>query len=420
MGKYFKLVSGAELIFYNIDALQGETECCIVEGELDVCAAVESGIYNCVSVPNGASSGNSKLDYLDNNWEAFEGMTKIILATDNDAPGIALRDELARRFGKHRCYKVEYPEGCKDTNEVLCKYGKDAVREMYNNARPFPVEGILTIEDFYDDVQKLYTHGYPRGLKLGIPELDDYLSFNTESGELWTITGSPSSGKSEMIDWFMAKMRINHDWKFAVYSFETQPASIHATLIMEKLVGKSFHPRADRSQCMTQQEAEWAAGMIDNHFFFVNMEEADLTIDGILEKAKQLVVSKGVNAIVIDPYNWIESKQEKGENETQYINKVLTKLKMFTMQYGVHILLAAHPVKLRRLDNGKYEVPTLYHIAGSAHFFNKTDNGFALWRDFETGEVQLHVQKVKRSWLGKIGMVQFTYNTFTRQYSKMH
>ena len=43
--------------------------------------------------------------------ELFENKSKIIIATDNDAPGDALAEELARRLGKERCWRVRWPRG---------------------------------------------------------------------------------------------------------------------------------------------------------------------------------------------------------------------------------------------------------------------------------------------------------------------
>jgi twinkle protein len=416
-GKEFKMISGAELIFYNLDGIKGEEEAICVEGEMDCLSAIESGVYNVVSVPNGASAGNMKLDYLENCWKHFEDKKKIIIATDGDEPGIALRDELARRLGKHRCFKVDYPEGCKDTNDVLLKYGKDAVRELYANARPFPVEGVFALEDLYDQVNNLYTNGYPDGIRCGIPDFDEHFSFNAQHGELTTVTGSPGSGKSEFVDWIVANTIKQYGWHWGVFSFETPP-DVHVSLLMEKLTGKAFGFRSDKSKRMNQLEAEQAALMLDEKVFFVNTDEADISIDGILETARILVVQKGVKGIVCDPFNWIDSTQDKHETETQYINKLLTKIKIFCAKYDTHFILIAHPRILKKLDNGKYEVPTMYHISGSAHFFNKTDNGFTVYRHFDSGEVDIHIQKVKRSWLGKIGMCRFVYNTQTRQYEK--
>jgi twinkle protein len=412
--KNFKMNGGSELIFYNIDALDDEREGIVVEGEMDCLTNIECAVYNSVSVPNGASSsGNVKLEYLDNCWESFEGLTKIILATDDDEPGLALREELARRLGKHRCWKVHYPDGCKDMNEVLMKHGKQAVRDVYANATQFPVEGITTLEDEFDEVLDWYHKGPPQGLDVCIPGFD--LKFDSQSGHLITVTGAPQSGKSEFVDLIMANMTRIHGWKWGVTAFETQPSSMHMALIAEKLIGKTVQFRHNKEHRMTEDEYHQALGMIDDHYFFVKVDEADLTIDGLLDKYRQLVLQKGIKGVVLDPWNYVESRQTGNQSETQYINECLTKIKVFCATYGVHFILVAHPTKLKK-ENGKFEIPTLYHISGSAHFFNKTDDGFTLWRDYETGIVDVHRQKVKRSWLGSLGRSSYRYNTFTRQY----
>ena len=93
-------------------------------------------------------------------------------------------------------------------------------------------------------------------------------------------------------------------------------------------------------------------------------------------------------------------------------------------KYGLHCFLIAHPTKIQKnRDTGKYEVPNLYSISGSANFFNKTHNGFTVYRDDneadKTSTVDVHIQKVKQSWLGKKGFVTFKYNSFTRQYENL-
>ena len=89
------MVSGAELIFYGVDNLKDKKRCYIVEGEMDALSLHEAGLYSVCSVPNGASKGTQKLDYLDNCYQYFEDKDEIILCTDNDQPGLQLRNELA-------------------------------------------------------------------------------------------------------------------------------------------------------------------------------------------------------------------------------------------------------------------------------------------------------------------------------------
>lgn len=412
--KDFKLVKDAELIFYNLDALKEETECIICEGEIDAMSLYEAGFYNVVSVPNGASKGSQKLEYLDNCWQSFEDKTKIILMTDGDEAGVSLRDELARRFGKERCYKIIYPDDCKDANEILIKHGKEILSRIVQNTQDFPIEGILTVgEDLIDDIYRFWEQGYPKGLKAGIPSLDELLLF--QDGQFTMVTGIPGSGKSEFVDYIIAEdiRSNNHVW--AICSFENQPSSLHATKLMQKLCKKSFAFRHDPFNRMTQEDFERSLLWLHKNVLFINVNGIDVSMDGILEKAYELVKRKGIKRFVFDPWNYIEHSRPPGMTETEYVSICLTRLHNFCVKTECHAFLVAHPTKLKK-ENGKYEIATLYHISGSAHFFNKTDNGISVYRDFETNEVTVYVQKVRYEWNGKIGYCRFTLDKETREY----
>lgn len=415
--KSFKMAKDAELIFYNLDAIKDKDECIIVEGELDCLALYEAGYYNVVSVPNGASKGSQKLEYLDNCWGYFENKTKVILAVDDDEPGYRLREELARRIGKERCWKVIYPEGCKDANDVLRAHGKHSLASVIDVAYMWPIEGVENPDDMALDIVNYYDNGYPQGFKTGIRELDEHVSFML--GQYTTITGIPGSGKSEVADWIMCSLVKKHDWPWAVASFENQPAALHATKLMEKFTGKSFAYRNNPLARMNESDVAESMDIVQRYFHFISVSQVDITLHGLLEKVKELVRRKGIKGLLIDPWNYIEHKIPKGYTETQYVSESLTEIKNFCLQNGVHVILIAHPTKIRKDPSGKYEVPTLYHISGSAHFFNKTDNGITVYRDFEKNIVDIYIQKVRYSWLGKIGFCSFHYNTETRQYESL-
>lgn len=412
-GKDFKLAKDAELIFYNLDAIKDTDTAVVVEGEIDAMSMYEAGIYNVVSVPNGtAPRGAMRLPYLDNCAEYFIDKKQIIIATDNDEVGQNLKDELSRRFGVEKCSFVEYPIDCKDANDVLKKHGSDAVKLMIDNAKAFPIKGIVDPKSLENEINDIFENGYPKGTKVGIEGLDDLITFLP--GDLTTITGIPGSGKSEFTDWLMTKTSINHGWKWGICSFENSPSVFHATKLIEKLSEKPFSKSANG---ITKFELEMITGYLNDHFFFINTMEADITIDGILAKAGELVLRKGIKGLLIDPWNYIEHKVPNRQTETQYISDVLSKIRMAARKFGIHIFLIAHPTKLQKdKSTGKYEVPTLYSISGSAHFFNKTDNGITIYRDFQTNVVTCYVQKIRWSWVGKIGFTSFNFNTLSRQY----
>ena len=94
--KSFAQVKGAEKIFYGLDDIEGCQEIIICEGEIDKLSFEEAGFRNVISVPDGAPvkvkdgevdpEDDAKFAYIWNCREELAGATKIILATDNDAP----------------------------------------------------------------------------------------------------------------------------------------------------------------------------------------------------------------------------------------------------------------------------------------------------------------------------------------------
>lgn len=415
--KDFKLAKNAELIFYNLDAIKDETTCVIVEGEIDCLSLHEAGIYNTVSVPNGAGIGQQQLKYLDNCWQFFEDKERIIIFTDNDDPGKNLKEEIARRLGKDRCFVVEYPEGCKDANDILLKHGKLMLQSIIEQAKRWPIDGLTSVDDVFNTVVDYYTNGYPPGAECGIGEFDDYLRFG--DGLMTIVTGSPNSGKSEFLDYITTSLARRHNWKFCVCSFEN-PTAIHVAKIMEKFIRKSFDFRKDINHRMGKEEFEEAIYLTDMYFSFINIAQVDISIMGLLSKLTEVVKKTGVKGIVIDPWNYIEHKIPAGYTETQYISEAISLIREFAVKTSTHVFIVAHPKKLMKDPGTKqYPVATMYDIAGSAHFFNKTDNGISVHRDFTSTQVDVHIQKVRFHFHGKIGNTSFNFDTFTRQYNQI-
>jgi len=413
--KNFKMVKDAELIMYNLNAIEGYNWCVIVEGEMDALSMHEAQIYPVVSVPNGATKGNQNLKYLDNCIDHFKDKDKIIIFTDNDSSGISLREELARRLGKERVWYINPIEGCKDANDILINYGVEAIQKVIAESYQVPIEGIEKVHDVKDKILDIYTNGFPHGLKVGFSDFDDHMSFR--GGEFTIITGTPNAGKSTFLSNVLVRLASKHGWKIAMFSPEKQPTEILFSELAEIYIGKSFSSY-NQVLKMSREELQKAEDFVDENFFFMKIDEIDVTIDGILAKASELVQRNGINCLVIDPWNYVEHKYERGTNETQYISEALTKIKRFKDRFGVHVFVVAHPTKIRK-ENGSYVVPTLYDIAGSAHFFNKCDNGFVVYRDYATGQTKVYIQKIRWSFIGKVGDSNFMYDVSSKRFTSI-
>lgn len=404
--KKFKLVKDAELILYNIDSIIDKKEAVIVEGEIDCLSYIECGIDYVVSVPNGAGTN---LDYLDKCFELFESKEKIYLATDNDSKGISLRDELIRRFGSEKCLIVNFKD-CKDANQYLTTYGGIALNDTIKNAIEITVKGIVKLSNIYDSIHNLYMNGMQKGATIDVSEIDKAVSW--ELGRLAIVTGIPSHGKSEWVDFIISKLNIVQKWKVAYFSPENFPTMYHFAKICSKITGKEF-----KAGYLSTTEFEETFEYIKDNYFFIYPED-DMSFNSIIEKAKYLVKKRGIKILVIDPYNKIEHLKEKGENETEYISRFLDKLVTFARTYNVLVFLVAHPRKMQKDGTGKHEVPSLYDINGSANFYNKCDYGISIYRMPEGNEVHIQVLKIKFKHLGDGGDIKMMYNYRNGRYEK--
>lgn len=403
--KEFKLVSGAELLPYNINAIGGTPECIITEGEMDTLSFVECGRLDVVSVPNGA---NANLEYLDDYLEQyFDDKEVIYIAVDTDTKGVILRDELMRRFGAERCRVVEYGEGCKDANEHLIKYGKASLLQCLADAPETKIDGVFTITDFEGSLDALFERGWQQGVTIGHPNFDALCSFETK--RLCIVTGIPGSGKSEFIDEIAERLNVRYGWRFAYFSPENAPLAYHASKLIEKFTGRRFSKSS-----LSNAEYKKVKEHLESDFFFISPTDS-FKVDNILEKAKALVRRKGIKALVIDPYNRLESEQGT-RSETQYISELLDKLTNFAQRNDLLVILMAHPTKQPRNKDGIIEAPTLYDISGSANFFNKADFGIVVHRNRQANNVEVHVQKVKFRHLGQCGTALFHYNLNNGRY----
>jgi len=391
--KNFKLYKGAEKIFYNINSIVGYDDCIITEGEMDVLALHEAGIKNAISVPNGATLNSNNLDYLDNCIDYFENKEKVILAVDNDEPGQALQQEFIRRLGAEVCYLVTF-EDCKDANEYLIKYGKEKLVKRIEGARPVPLENVTTFKDIEDEITDFVKNGFKRGYQIGLPNFDNI--FSTYTGQFITVTGIPSSGKSDFVDQMVVGYNQNYAWKTAFASPENAPTYLHAHKLMRK-VWQDMPRKHDIGTDKWNQVAEH----VNDNFFFIDMER--YTLESVLRKGAELVKRKGIKCLVIDPFNKIRDVDCKTEDVNRYTMEYLTKIETFAKKYDVLVFIVAHPTKMYKDSNGKIEEPTMYNIKGGGEWYDASYHGILVHRDYENKTVKAKILKVKFQNLGENG-----------------
>ncbi len=416
--KHFRQVAGAEKVLYRLDQVVPD-QVIITEGEVDALSCVVAGFDSAVSVPEGAPEPNarhmeSKFSFLDD--EPLAHVQRIILAVDNDAPGRLLIEELARRLGRDRCWRVTWPADCKDANDVLRAYGPKQLQACIEQALPWPIENVVSVSEASESVMDLYHHGLSKGVSTGWDSVNEF--YTLEPGQLTIITGIPSHGKSEWLDALSVNLALLHGWRFGVCSPENFPLETHIAKLAEKWTGYPF--RQGPSERMATHDLINALQWLHEHFRFI-LPGHKMTIPIVLDRATSLVKRFGIRGLIIDPFNEFDHVRPRGMTETEYICDVLGELKRGAREWSVHVWLVAHPQKLYRREDGTYPVPTPYDISGSAHWRNRADNCLCVWRDMEdeSGETFVFVQKVRFKYIGKPGKVVLRWNVLSGRYAEV-
>ena len=422
LDKRFRMATGAERILYGLDEIQGNKTLIWVEGEMDRLSVDVAGFTACVSVPDGAPDAKSqqyesKFNFLQSAETQLTEIETHILAVDNDANGLRLEYELSRRLGVEKCRRVVWPDGCKDANDVLVKHGAQQLALCIDGAEPYPVEGLLRVDDVARDAWRIYEQGWQKGCSTGWPNIDEH--YTIKPGQVTIVSGMPMHGKSSWTQDLLVNLARLHGWPCAIFSPEDAPNERLITAMAQRYTQQTIwngHP-----QRMGASDFGKALDWLNTHVYILNPEEKDqeATLDIILNLARMAVLRHGIKALCLDPWNEIEHQRPPHMTESEYVGQSLKRIRTFSRKHGVHTWVIAHPTKLYRGDDGNYPVPTLYDISGSANFRNKADCGVVIYRRTidHHDEVEVHVQKIKFREVGKPGMVKLHYHQTTGRFS---
>lgn len=372
-GKSFVAEKGFKLGFWNIEAVlrSSPKAVYITEGEFDACALVEAGIGadQVLSVPNGAVERSEKTEtrgfgYVEEALRAgLNRAQRFVWCGDSDGPGLALRDDMARVLGAARLWFVNWPEGCKDANDLLRTDGPVAVRELVTDgALQWPVQGLYRLDELPEPA--------PLPLWLpGFPEWENKVRLAPRT--LSVVTGHPGHGKTIFWGqvWFQVVQREN--FPICIASFETRPKPHHRRQLRTLFCG-----RLERD--LYDEDVRRADAWINDHYHFIVHPEQRPTLEWILDMAEVAIVRHGAKVIQIDPWNRIEAARTRDETETEYIGRCLRNFHVFANDMNCHVQVVAHPAKMDSQRRGR--PPDMEDISGSKNWDNMVDQGFVVHR----------------------------------------
>jgi twinkle protein len=384
----------------------------ITEGELDCLTALAAG-YVAVSGTKGAatSASDARLDPF--RAEAMQHWQTIILATDGDEKGVAYREVLAGLFDEARCKFVQYPEGCKDLNEVRVKLGPDAVRACLDGARPYPLAGVFTLDDYPEAEIEAY--------RMEMPGLDDlYRPFR---GGMTVVAGVSSHGKSTWLTGVVCDL-VCRGMRACVASFEEPVKPFYRDRLRRYWHGRSKRVRSIKRSheagfqnlkvTMSDEDRRAADQWIRDGFVFMDRtasEDGELpTIPWLLEMADKALMRHGYDVLVVDPWNKIDF--DGGRDPIRAERQALNALKSFARRRNIMLFVVTHPNRgVYNPAKGETREPTMADISGGGHWEGMADHVVIVHRkDRLTSRTSIKIDKVKWHGTGRLGTMDMIYN----------
>ncbi len=405
-GKSFHSTGGS-LTLYNVDCLDQEGPVVITEGEIDCISVIQAGFGKAVSVPNGWLKDAAKSDALIEHIDALKAAEYVIVAGDNDAAGSSLPKYVSNLLTGQDVRFVTWPKGCKDANDVLMKFGVEALYNSLCSAIQIDPEG-----GYITSMSDLPPLSARRVLRANIPFVDERVAW--ELGAMSVVTGYPGCGKSTLTTWLAYLIAKNENIKVGMFSFETHPYRTRDHLC-RIITRKGWDETTDQGRRTTIEDG-------DKHFRFVHRTfetNKGHNLGWLLENIEVLATRDGCKVIIVDPWNELEHMPEPGESLTNYINFALQQIRGIAEKLEVHIVVVAHPKK----PNGdNLKIPGGYDIADSAAFYNKPSLGISIGSVMEGDVEQLSLStwKVRDTQLYNIekGSTQIEFHKSLMTYGK--
>lgn len=366
----------------------------ITEGQMDSLSLSEAGIENAVSVPFGVNG----FTWVPHCWDFVKKFDCIVVFGDYEKGHVTLVEDIAKKFNMpiRKIREKDY-QGCKDANEILQKFGPEALRNAVEHAEALPMKMVIDLSE----VQPIDVFAIPK-LKTGIHMLDSMLYGGIPFGGVSLITGKPGEGKSTMASQILVNA-MDQDYKCFVYSGELENRQFKAWMnfqvagdshIIEyqsNLYGKTqYKISATNMQLMDA----WYRGKC---YLYDNSDIDGDEKEGIVRIVEEAILHYGVQVILID--NLMTALDlEKVDASDKYDKQSLfvKKLARIALKYNVLILLVAHKRKNNFSQNTNDEV------AGSADIVNLATVTLSYERDSKIGDRQRLLKLTKNRLFGNL------------------
>jgi twinkle protein len=340
--------------------------CVIVEGEPDA-MTVEQAVFelglnkqiSVFSVPAGGGTGD-KHKWIEADYEDMARFDHIYLGLDMDEEGRAGNEDIAKRLGRHRCYRITWAK--KDPNDCLLKAGWTEANflDAINSAELMKPDTLRAPSEFRAE---LFEEFYPTGKKLlGIPmpfRRMYYLRFR--DGEVTVWTGMTGHGKSIILSQ-VENGAMDEGQAVMVASMEMKAAKTLARKARQLSQVKK----------PSREELERILEWLDRRLYVYDVL-GKTTKEELLDAMRYARRRYGVKSFTIDSLMRVGLKADDFEGQDNFIIDLCA----FADEEDCHVHLVAHG----RKQEDEAKPLNMFDVKGSGGIIDNAFNVCNIWRN---------------------------------------
>lgn len=376
-------------ILFGMAQCEDFTRLVITEGQIDSLSLATCGIKNAVSVPTGALG----FTWLANCWDWVNKFQEVVVFGDYENGKITLIETLEKRLQmKVKCVRPEDYLCEKDANDILRKYGKDAIIKAVESAELRDVKYVKRLAT----VEAVNLRDLPK-IKTGIRPLDRVCG-GLLRGHVVLLSGKRGEGKSTFMSQLVAEA-IEQDNAVFVYSGELP--NYHFKNWLDLQIAGSNHICTTRNE-YNDEEYYLTDGCVkkinawyyDKAFIFDNSAVSDDEYEGLIKVMVDAICRYDIKLVCIDN---LMTAMDGDPNTDIYRQQsaFVKKLEKIAQQYDVAIILVAHPKK----STAAFDNDT---VSGSSDITNAVSFVFNYQRAADDDECDSYLMVTKNRMNGKL------------------
>jgi len=267
---------------------------------------------------------------------------------------------------------------------------------------------IATYDNTRDLMYKYREQGALRGVYLGFPELHEIYTMSLPGCTEWT--GTPQSGKSEVLLEKLLNTSLFYGWKHLLYVPDIGRKEVVIAKLIHKISGKTFDKRYINSNYISEAEIERHLQWILEHFFILTRKDTKkkITPYEFWDLAVQMKYDMGLHTATID--SWKDMKRYVGRDgepihrDDLYLEDVLEYRNTLSEEHNLHFHIIIHPLKTEFDSTGKRKPPHPYDLKGGTTWFDSGKCQVTIHRiDGSPNGFRFIVYKGKPETVAKIG-----------------